>query len=116
ADAPILTLALSSNVLPLSRVQDLADTRLAQRISQLSGVGMVSISGGQKPAIRVQANPTALAALDMNLENVRQALAQANVNQAKGSFDGVRQAYTIGAKDRKSTRLNSSHVKISYAV
>jgi multidrug efflux pump len=103
ADAPILTLAISSKTLPLSKVEDLADTRLAQKISQLSGVGMVSISGGQKPAIRIQANPTALSALGLNMEDVRLALAQANVNQAKGSFDGARQNYTIGANDQLFT-------------
>ena len=103
ADAPILTLALSSDTMPLAKVEDLADTRLAQKISQLSGVGMVSISGGQKPAIRIEANPTALSALGLNLEDLRLALAQANVNQAKGSFDGSRQAYTIGANDQLFT-------------
>lgn len=100
ADAPILTLALYSDTLPLTKVQDLADTRLAQKISQLSGVGLVSISGGRKPAIRIQAMPTALASLGMNLEDLRTALVQASVNQAKGSFDGARQAFTIGANDQ----------------
>src|SRR5262245_53879656 len=100
ADAPILTLALTSSTLPLTKLQDLADTRLAQKISQLSGVGLVSISGGQKPAIRIQANPNALAALGMTMEDLRVALAQASVNQAKGSFDGDRQAFTIGANDQ----------------
>jgi len=114
ADAPILTLALSSDTLPLSKVQDLADTRLAQKISQLSGVGMVSISGGQKPAIRVQVNPTALSSLDLSMEDLRTALAQANVNQAKGSFDGVRQAYTIGANDQLFTSAQYKQVIVSY--
>jgi len=100
ADAPVLTLALTSATLPLAKVQDLADTRLAQKISQLPGVGLVSISGGQKPAVRVQANPTALAAYGLGLEDVRIAVAQANVNQAKGNFDGPDQAYTIGANDQ----------------
>lgn len=100
ADAPVLTLALTSATLPLSKVQDLADTRLAQKISQLPGVGLVSISGGQKPAVRVQANPTALAAYGLSLEDLRAAVAQANVNQAKGNFDGPHQAYTIGANDQ----------------
>src|SRR6059036_3440336 len=100
ADAPILTLALTSQTLPLAKVEDLADTRLVQKISQLPGVGLVSISGGQKPAIRVQANPTALAAYGLGLEDVRTAVAQANVNQAKGNFDGPDQAYTIGANDQ----------------
>jgi multidrug efflux pump len=100
ADAPILTLALTSDVLPLSKVEDLADTRLAQKMSQLPGVGLVSISGGQKPAVRVQVNPTALSALGLSMEDLRTTIAQANVNQAKGNFDGKRQAYTIGANDQ----------------
>ena len=100
ADAPILTLALTSRTLPLSKVQDFADTRLAQKISQLPGVGLVSISGGQKPAVRIQANPADLAAKGLTLGDVRTAVAQSNVNQAKGSFDGLRQAYAIGANDQ----------------
>src|SRR5437764_4051910 len=87
ADAPILTLALSSETLPLSTVEDLADTALAQKISQLPGVGLVSISGGQKPAVRIQANPTALASYDLSLEDVRTALAAAKRDQAKGVLD-----------------------------
>ncbi|MDZ4689212.1 MAG: multidrug efflux RND transporter permease subunit [Planctomycetaceae bacterium] len=114
ADAPILTLALTSDTLPLSKVQDLADTRFAQKISQLSGVGMVSISGGQKPAIRIQANPTVLSSLDLSLADVRIALAQANVNQAKGSFDGVRQAYTIGANDQLLTSGQYRRLIVAY--
>src|SRR5216117_676263 len=100
ADAPILTLALSSPSLPLSKVEDLADTRFAQKISQLSGVGLVSISGGQRPAVRVQANPTALSAYGLTLEDLRAVVAAANVNQAKGAFDGPRQASIIGANDQ----------------
>jgi len=100
ADAPVLTLALTSKTLPLSKVQDLADTRLAQKISQLPGVGLVSISGGQKPAVRIRANPAALAAYGLGLEDLRSAVAQANVNQAKGNFDGPQLAYTIGANDQ----------------
>src|SRR5437899_2520070 len=100
ADAPILTLALTSKTLPLPKIEDLADTRLAQKISQLSGVGLVSISGGQKPAVRIQANPTALSSYGLTLEEVRTAIAQANVNQAKGNFDGPYQAYTIAANDQ----------------
>ena len=100
ADAPVLTLALTSETLPLSQVQSLADTRLAPKISQLPGVGLVSISGGQKPAVRVQANPTALAAYGIGLSQLQQAIANANANQAKGTFDGPRQAYTIGANDQ----------------
>jgi len=100
ADAPILTLALTSATLPLSKVEDLADTMLAQKISQLPGVGMVSISGGQRPAVRIQANPTALASYGLSLEDLRTALSNANVNQAKGTFDGPQQSYTIGANDQ----------------
>jgi multidrug efflux pump len=114
ADAPILTLALHSETLPLAKVEDLADTRLAQKISQLSGVGMVSISGGQKPAIRIQANPTALSSLGMNLEDLRLALTQASVNQAKGSFDGRRQAFTIGANDQVITSDQYRKLIIAY--
>lgn len=114
ADAPILTLALWSESLPLSEVQDLADTRLVQRISQLSGVGMVSISGGQKPAVRVQANPTALSALGLTLQDLRNTLASANVNQAKGSFDGTRQAYVIGANDQLLTSAQYRDLIITY--
>ena len=100
ADAPILTLALTSDTLPLTKVEDLADTTLAQKISQLPGVGLVSISGGQKPAVRIQANPTALASYGLSLEDVRTVLGQANVDQAKGVLDGPRQSYTINANDQ----------------
>ena len=100
ADAPILTLALTSKDLPLSKVEDLADTRLAPKISQLPGVGLVSISGGQKPAVRIRANPTLLASYGLNLEDLRSAIVAANVNQAKGNFDGPHQSYQIGANDQ----------------
>ncbi len=100
ADAPILTLALTSKTLPLSKVEDLADTALAQKISQVTGVGLVSISGGQKPAVRIQANPTALASYGLSMEDVRTALAAANVDQAKGTLNGPRQSFTIGANDQ----------------
>src|SRR5439155_5655841 len=99
ADAPFRTLALTSDALPLSRVQDLADTNLAQKISQLPGVGLVSLSGGQKPAVRVQTDPTKLASYGLSLEDVRAVLSQANVDQAKGNLEGPRQAFTIGAND-----------------
>src|SRR5258708_7078177 len=95
ADAPILTLALTSDTLPLSKVEDLADTQLAQKISQVSGVGLVSISGGQKPAVRIQANPTALAAYGLSLEYVRTPLAAANVDQTNGTLDGPPPSFTI---------------------
>ncbi|HEY3098408.1 MAG TPA: multidrug efflux RND transporter permease subunit [Methylomirabilota bacterium] len=100
ADAPVLTLALTSNALPLTAVQDLADTRLVQKIAQLPGVGLVSLSGGQKPAVRIQVNPALLAGYGLTLDDVRNAVAAANVNQAKGSLDGPYQAYTIGANDQ----------------
>ena len=100
ADAPVLTLALTSATLPLPQIEDLADTRLAQKIAELPGVGLVSISGGQRPAVRVQANPSALAAYNLTLEDLRAAIAAANVNQAKGSFDGPHQASVIGANDQ----------------
>src|SRR4030095_9932188 len=100
ADAPILTLALTSKTLPLSKVEDLADTMLAQKISQLPGVGMVSISGGQRPAVRIQANPTALASYGLSLEDLRTVLSNANVNTDKGTFDGPHQSYTSGANDQ----------------
>src|SRR3954471_18670096 len=100
ADAPIMTLALTSDSLPLAKVEDLADTVLAQKISQLSGVGLVSINGGQKPAVRIQANPMAMANYGLSLEDLRSSLATANVDQAKGNLNGTHQAYTIGANDQ----------------
>jgi multidrug efflux pump len=103
ADAPILTLALTSETMSLPEVEDMADTRLAQKISQVPGVGLVSISGGQRPAVRIQANPTALAAYGLTLEDLRSAIANANTNQAKGGFDGPRQSSVIGANDQLFT-------------
>ncbi|WP_027796482.1 MdtB/MuxB family multidrug efflux RND transporter permease subunit [Paraburkholderia acidipaludis] len=100
ADAPILTLAITSKTLPLTQIQDLADTRLAQKISQVAGVGLVSITGGQRPAIRIQANPRALAAYGLNLDDLRTTLSNLNVNTPKGNFDGPTRAYTINANDQ----------------
>ncbi|MGH7934282.1 MAG: MdtB/MuxB family multidrug efflux RND transporter permease subunit [Candidatus Binataceae bacterium] len=100
ADAPILTMALTSKDLPLAQVEDLADTRLAEKISQLPGVGLVSVSGGEKPAVRIQANPTELASYGLSLEALRAAILAANVDEAKGNFDGPHQAYTIAANDQ----------------
>ena len=100
ADAPILTLGLTSTTLPLPDVEDLADTTLAQKISQVLGVGLVSIGGGQRPAVRIQANPTALASYGLSLEDLRSALAAANVNQAKGTLQGPSLSYTINANDQ----------------
>jgi len=114
ADSPILTLALTSDTLQLSKVEDLADTALAQKISQLPGVGLVSISGGQKPAVRIQANPTALASYGLSLEDVRAALAAANVDQAKGVLDGPRQSFTIAANDQLTKSHEYSSVIVAY--
>ncbi len=114
ADTPILTLALTSTDLPLSKVEDLADTRLAPKMSQLPGVGLVSISGGQKPAVRIQANPTAMASYGLNLEDLRTAIVAANVNQAKGNFDGARQGYQIGANDQLLSSGDYAPLVIAY--
>jgi len=114
ADAPILTLAMTSDTLPLSKVEDLADTALAQKISQLPGVGLVSISGGQKPAVRIQVNPTALASYGLSLEDLRTALVQANVDQAKGVLDGARQSYTIGANDQLNSSEQYKPIVVTY--
>jgi multidrug efflux pump len=114
ADAPILILALTSATVPLTKVEDIADTTLSQKISQLPGVGLVTISGGQKPAVRIRVNPTALAAYGLSLEDVRTALNQTNINQAKGNFDGLRQAYTIGANDQLLASSDYRPVIIAY--
>ncbi|HUI41857.1 MAG TPA: efflux RND transporter permease subunit [Terriglobia bacterium] len=114
ADTPILTLALTSNDLPLSQVEDLADTRLSPKISQLAGVGLVSISGGQKPAVRIQANPTQLSSYGLNLEDLRSAIIAANVNQAKGNFDGPHQAYQIGANDQLLSSRDYAPLIVAY--
>ena len=114
ADTPILTLALMSDALSLSKVEDLADTRLVPKISQLPGVGLVSISGGQKPAVRIQANPTALGSYGLNLEDLRNSITAANVNQAKGNFDGAHQAYQIGANDQMLSSSDYASMIIAY--
>ncbi len=114
ADAPILTLALTSGSMPLSRVEDYADTTLAQKISQLPGVGLVTISGGQRPAIRIQANPTALAAYNLSLDDLRTALGQANVNQAKGNLENQRESFTIGANDQLMASPQYEAIIVAY--
>jgi multidrug efflux pump len=114
ADAPVLTLALTSTTIPLSRVEDLVDTRLAPKISQLSGVGLVTISGGQKPAVRVQANPTALASYGINLEDLRNALTTQSVNSAKGSFDGPAQNFQINADDQLLSSAGYRDLVVAY--
>jgi multidrug efflux pump len=114
ADTPILTLALTSNELPLSTVEDLADTRLAPKMSQLPGVGLVSISGGQKPAVRIEANPTQLSSYGLNMEDLRTSLAAASVDQAKGNFDGPLQSYQIGANDQLVSSSDYSGLVVAY--
>jgi multidrug efflux pump len=114
ADTPILTLALTSQTIPLSQVEDLADTRLAQKIAQLPGVGLVSISGGQKPAVRVQVNPTALSSYGINLEDVRTALQSTSLNSALGNFDGPHQDYQINANDQLLTSKEFANVVVAY--
>jgi multidrug efflux pump len=114
ADAPILTLAITSKNQPLPKVEELAETRMAQRISQLKGVGLVSISGGQRPAVRVQANPVALASYGLSLDTLRTALSSANVNQAKGNFDGASQAWTINDNDQLQSGAAYAPIIIAY--
>jgi multidrug efflux pump len=114
ADAPVLTFAVTSNSIPLSQVEDLVDTRLAPKISQLSGVGMVTISGGQKPAVRIQANPQQLSSYGINLEDLRTALTQASVNAAKGNFDGPRQDYQIDANDQLVSSQDYRSVVVAF--
>jgi multidrug efflux pump len=114
ADTPILTLALTSDTVPLSQVEDLADTRLVQKISQLPGVGLVSISGGQKPAVRIQVNPTALSHYGINLEDVRTAIQQTSLDLAKGNFDGPHQDYQIQANDQLLTSKDFKPVIVAY--
>jgi multidrug efflux pump len=114
ADAPVLTLALTSKILPLSKIEDLADSRLSPKISQLSGVGLVTISGGQKPAVRIQVNPTALAAYGISLEDLRAALVSTSVNSAKGTFDGHTQNFQINANDQLLSSKDYRDVLVAY--
>ncbi len=114
ADAPVLTLAFTSSSMPLPQLEDLVDTRIAPKISQLSGVGLVTISGGQKPAVRIQANPMALSSYGINLEDLRTALTQASVNAAKGNFDGPRQDYQIDSNDQLVTSDEYRNVVVAF--
>ncbi|HTZ37224.1 MAG TPA: efflux RND transporter permease subunit, partial [Stellaceae bacterium] len=114
ADAPVLALALTSKTLPMTKVEDLADTRLAMKISQLAGVGLVTISGGHKPAVRVQADPRKLAALGLNIDDLRTTIGNANVNQPKGSFDGPSRSYTINANDQIQSADSYNDLVIAY--
>ena len=114
ADAPVMTLAITSKNFPLSQVEDYTDTRLAQKISQVTGVGLVTISGGQKPAVRVQVNPTQLLAYGLNIDDIRTALQQTSVNQALGNFDGPHQAYEINANDQLLSSKDYQSVVVAY--
>jgi multidrug efflux pump len=114
ADPPVLTLAVTSDSMPLSQVEDLVDTRLAPKLSQLNGVGLVSISGGQKPAVRIQANPAALASYGITLEQLRTALIQTSVNAAKGNFDGPKQDYQIDSNDQLQRSDEYKDVVVAY--
>jgi multidrug efflux pump len=114
ADAPILTLAITSGVLPMTQVEDLADTRIAQKISQLPGVGLVSINGGQRPAIRVKANLQALASYGLNLDDLRTTISNANSNAPKGNFDGASRSYTINANDQLQSKSDYENIVVAY--
>src|SRR5271154_5293853 len=114
ADAPVLTLGMTSKVMPLTSVEDLADTRIAQKISQLKGVGVVSISGGQRPAVRVLINPQSLAAYGLNLDDLRTTISVANQNAPKGTFDGPTRAYTINANDQLKSAQEYGNIVIAY--
>src|SRR5580765_7641422 len=114
ADTPILTLEITSDTMPLEKVNDLADTVLAQKLSEVTGVGLVTIEGNQKPAVRVRVNPAAMAARDISFEDIRSALMSHNVNAPKGSFDGPRQSYAIGANDQLLSAADYAEVIIAY--
>ncbi len=114
ADAPVLTLAITSNALPLTEVQNLVNTRLAQKVSQVSGVGLVSLSGGQRPAVRIQADTQSLASYGIGLDTLRTAISSANSNAAKGSFDGPKRAYTINANDQLLTVDDYKNLIVAY--
>src|ERR1700691_3328109 len=114
ADAPVLTLSVTSRTLPLTQVEDLTDTRLAQKISQLAGVGLVTISGGQQPAVRIQADPRALAAHGLNIDDLRTTVSNATVDAPKGNFDGPTRSYTINANDQLSTASDFRKIVVAY--
>jgi multidrug efflux pump len=114
ADAPIMTLAATSTSMPITQIEDLADTRIAQKISQISGVGLVSINGAQRPAVRIQANMQALAAYNLNIDDLRTTISNANSNAPKGSFDGAARSYTIDANDQISSAEQYSNIIVAY--
>ena len=114
ADAPILTLGITSKTLPLTQLEDLADTRLAQKISQVQGVGLVSVSGGQRPAVRIIANVRALAAYGLNIDDLRSTISNANVNAPKGTLDGPARSWTLNANDQIQSPEAYEHVIVAY--
>ena len=114
ADAPVLTLAISSDTVPLTEVQNLVNTRLAQKISQVSGVGLVTLAGGQRPAVRIQADTQALASYGIGIDTLRTAIAAANANSAKGSFDGPKRSYSINANDQLLTADDYKKLIVAY--
>lgn len=114
ADAPIITLAVTSATLPVTRLHDLVETRLAQKISQVSGVGLVSMSGGRRPAVRIRVNPTTLAAMNLSFEDLRTAIGNTNVNDPKGSFDGDLRAVTIDANDQLKSAEEYRNVIVAW--
>jgi multidrug efflux pump len=114
ADAPIMTLAATSRSMPITQVEDLADTRIAQKISQIAGVGLVSINGAQRPAVRIQANLAALAAYNLNIDDLRTTISNANSNAPKGSFDGSARSYSIDANDQISSADQYSNIIVAY--
>ena len=114
ADAPIMTIGVTSNTMPLTDVEDMADQRLASKISQMPGVGLVSISGGQRPAVRIQVNPTVLASYGLTMDQLRTTIANANANAAKGSFDGASRAYSINSNDQLNTAPEYMSLVIAY--
>ena len=114
ADAPVLTLAISSDTVPLTEVQNLVNTRLAQKISQVSGVGLVTLAGGQRPAVRIQADTQALASYGIGIDTLRTAISAANANSAKGSFDGPKRSYTINANDQLLTADDYKKLIVAY--
>src|SRR5438477_2443909 len=114
ADAPILTLAVTSKTVPLTKIHELVDTRLAQKISQLPGVGLVTLEGGAKPGYRIRANPTALAAYGLNVDDLRTTITNANVNTPKGNFDGPARAYTINANDQITDPSTFRDIVVAY--
>ena len=114
ADAPVMTLAVTSDTLPMTQVQDMADQRLAQKISQMPGVGLVSLSGGQRPAMRIQVNPLALAAQGLTMEQLRTAIGSANANAAKGTFDGPTRAFSINSNDQLTSAPEYMNLIVAY--